>query len=888
MPLLAEPSVSPIGRPRIHVDGHETHVLSAGWQAACSVPGLHPDMDGLDGLHWLPARVPGTAAGVLRDAGLWRLDESHGFDEEDWWFRTSFTAEPARAGEEVSLHLDGIATVAEVYFNGERVLESDSMFAAHAVPVEELMAEVSGGETPRNELAICCRALAPLLAESRRPRARWRTRLVAERNLRFFRTMLLGRTPGFAPGPAAVGPWRTVSIERRRRLIVEELALGPRIDGESGVLSVLARLRPLDGELLGSVEVELNGPSGVHRAQLALSDEAEDCITHGELVVPDVRRWWPHTHGEPTLHDVRLLVGWRARQGDGLDSDEQAQIVIDAGRVGFRDLTYGPEPVHDLERDGLDLHVNGVRVFARGAVWTPIDMVTLAPCEHELRGTLTQVCEAGMNMLRLPGTSAYETSTFHDLCDELGILVWQDFMFANFDYPIADEHFRATVTREATEVMCALGGRPSLAVVCGNSEVEQQVTMLGLDPALARGELFDELLPGLVSESGVDALYAPSAPCGGELPFRTDRGIANYYGVGSYLRPLDDARRSAVRFAAECLAFSNVPSTEMPALAELADDNPVLKTGIPRDVGADMDFTDVRDHYLRTLFDLDPDALRADDHVRYVELSRILTGEVMAEVFGEWRRAGSPCGGGLVLWLSDLLPGAGWGLIDNRGIPKTAYHHLKRVLAPVAVWTVDEGLDGVVVHVSNDRSVPLVASLRVTLYRDRELRVEDVITPVELEPHSQREWNIETIVGRFVDAAWAYRFGPPEQDAIVVGLERDAGLAVGAETISHAVRFPAGRPLERESPEQLGLAIDVASLTDGGVRLRCSSTRLVYGVHLDTPGFLPSDDGFFIEPGVAHSVTLRPNGQVGTLEQCTLGAVNMDGQLELQRAASRR
>ena len=120
-------------------------------------------------------------------------------------------------------------------------------------------------------------------------------------------------------------------------------------------------------------------------------------------------------------------------------------IVVDAGRVGFRDLAFGPEPDHDLERDGLDLHVNGVRVFARGAVWTPIDTVGLLPASDELRATLTQVREAGMNMLRLPGTSAYETSTFHDLCDELGILVWQDFMFANFDYPIADEHFRATV-----------------------------------------------------------------------------------------------------------------------------------------------------------------------------------------------------------------------------------------------------------------------------------------------------------------------------------------------------------------------------------------------------------------------------------------------------------
>jgi beta-mannosidase len=593
--------------------------------------------------------------------------------------------------------------------------------------------------------------------------------------------------------------------------------------------------------------------------------------------VPAVERWWPHTHGEPVLHDVRVLV-----------NGAHTQIVVDAGRVGFRELAFGPSPTHDVEQDGLDLHVNGVRVFARGAVWTPIDAITMAPSEHELRAELLRVREAGMNMLRLPGTGAYETSTFHDLCDELGILVWQDFMFANFDYPIEDENFRASVTREAADVLGGLGGRPSLAVLCGNSEVEQQVAMLGLDPSLGRGELFGELLPALVRESGVDALYVPSAPCGGELPFRPDRGIANYYGVGGYRRPLEDARRSEVRFAAECLAFSNVPcqalAEAMPidAPGESADENQVLRTGIPRDVGADWDFRDVSDHYLGVLFDLDPQKLRRTDRERYLELSRAATGEVMAEVFGEWRRAASPCGGGLVLWLRDLLPGAGWGLIDSRGVPKMPYHHLKRALAPVAVWTVDEGLGGVVAHVANDDPAPLVASLRVTLYRDREFRVEEAVTPIELEPHSQGEWNVETVIGHFVDAAWAYRFGPPAQDAIVVSLERDGGSDGGPpKMISQAVRFPAGRPLQREPPEQLGLTVETTLLAGGDVRLALGSRRLAYGVHIDAPGFLSSDDGFFIEPGGGRNVTLRPTGREGSPAPATLGALNMHGHLDL-------
>jgi beta-mannosidase len=682
----------------VRVDGHERLDLGEGWRVAACAPDACAVPGGTDGLDWVPASVPGTAAGALRDAGLWDFGAERDFDAEDWWFRTEFDAAPAADGEVVLLRLDGVATVHEAFLNGERIGGGESMFAAASIDIGAKLRE------GRNELAIRCLALGPRLGTKRRPRARWRTRLVDNR-LRFHRTMLLGRCPGFAPGPAAVGPWRSVWIERRRRLAVAALALRTRCEGEDGVLSVAATVRGLGGFDVSAADLVVSG-AGEAEGELTVRPADDGAVEiRGEVRVPDAPHWWPHTHGEPALHTVRLRV-----------AGEAGEVGIDAGRVGFRELRPGAATEHDVLRDGIDLHVNGVRVFARGAVWTPDDFVGMAPDRERLRAALLRVREAGMNMIRLPGIGAYESRDFHDLCDELGILVWQDFMFANLDYPLADEGFRAAVEAEAREALATVAGRPSLAVLCGNSEVEQQVAMLGLDPAIGRGELFGELLPGALAASGADAIYVPSAPSGGARPFRPDAGVANYYGVGGYRRPLADARLAGVRFAAECLAFANVPDEAgveaiLPgASADVVVHHPRWKAGVPRDAGSGWDFDDVRDHYLRELFGVEAAELRRYDHERYLELSRAVPAEAMSAVFGEWRRGASPCGGGLVLWLRDLMPGAGWGLVDHSGTAKEPLRELRSALAPTAVWLTDEGLAGVGVHVANDGPEPLAST----------------------------------------------------------------------------------------------------------------------------------------------------------------------------------
>jgi beta-mannosidase len=701
---------------------------------------------------WIDAVVPGTVGDVRGGDDL---------DQHDWVFRTEFEAEAAGAAW---LHAGGIATYADVALNGDVVLTTTSMFLAHDVPVEL--------RKGTNELTITCRALAPLLAQPRKPRARWRTRL-ADNALRWHRTMLLGRMPGLAPSPAAVGPWRPVEI--RREPPPPRVTLLPRVEGDDGVL--LARSDRV-------VEVEFEGET------VTVEGEAE-------LRVANVRRWWPHTHGAPELYDVRV--------GD------------EVRRVGFRTLEIG---------DPFAIVVNDVPVFARGAVWTPVAGAT--------RRTLELARDAGMNIVRVVGTAAYEDAAFHDACDELGLLVWQDFMFASMDYPVADPEFRALVEAEARQALATVAGRPSLAVLCGNSEVEQQVAMLGLDPALGRGELFGELLPALAEELCPGVRYVPSAPSGGAMPFRPGEGVAHWFGVSGYRRPLSDARLAAVRFAAECLAFSHLGD----------DDDPGSDEGVPADNGADWTFRDVREHYLRE------DGLE--------------TGEVAAEVFGEWRRAASPCAGGIVLWLRDLRPGAGWGLIDHAGRPKAALGHLRRALAPVAVWTTDEGQSGIAVHVANDTAEPLRARLRIALYANGETPVGEASEDVALGPHDAVSHDVEGKLGRFTDINWTYRFGPPAQDVVVATLEGEDGAP-----LSQAFRFPVGPPRERETAEALGL-----SATRDGDVVNLRADRVVRGVRLR--GVPADDDAFCLEPGHPRRVGIGVSDGPLVVE-----ALNLDGTVEV-------
>ncbi|MEO6774867.1 MAG: glycoside hydrolase family 2 protein [Kofleriaceae bacterium] len=782
--------------------------LEHGWEVAIASAGSHADPSDLAGLAWRPAKVPGTIASAL--------GEDRDCDGDDVWWRAPLGAE-LTAG--CVLGFDGIATLWDAWVDGVHVASGESMWARAEVRLEHVA----------RQLVIRCRSLTAELAK-KRPRPRWKVPMLEQQQLRWIRTTLLGRTPGWSPPCPAVGPWRPVWLEQR----VHELGdvrIAARVVGDTGAVEVSLGAVPLADRI--SVIVE----RGEQRATAELGHTAEGWS--GVVTLADVVRWWPHTHGEPALYAVALAIHHGAHRDR-----------VELGRIGFR----------TLEVEGYQVRVNGVPVFCRGACWTPLDARALSATPAQYDAAVAQLCAAGMNMVRIGGTMTYEDDALYDALDARGVLLWHDLMFANMDYP-EDATFVATVRAEVDAEIARIASRPSLAIVCGNSEGEQQAAMWGAPRERWAPPLFHTILPEVVHARAPGVAYVPSSATsdlgdgGGEFPHASNAGPSSYYGVGAYLRPLEDARRAEVVFASECLAFANIPAPSGLPGDGVRAHHALWKRRAPRDLGAGWDFDDVRDHYVKLLFGVDPVQLRAFDHERYLELGRHATGEVMARTFGEWRRARSVTRGGLVWFLRDLWPGAGWGVVDAHGRPKLAWYALRRALAPVALAISDEGTNGLAVHVVNDGAAEVTRVLELVLWRG-DAEVGRGSREVAVPARGAIELGANALFDGFFDLSYAYRFGPP-------------GVHVIHARFGEAEQFwfPAGLSAAR------GLDVGLSAQLDGDV-LTVSAQRFAQFVTIDAPGWLPSDDGFHLAPGQRRAIAMTHTG--GPIKPGTITAINAE------------
>ena len=379
--------------------------VDSGWDYVSLVPNqalIPTDLANLP-LTWQPAVVPGTVAGSHQATGIFKFGELN-YDEQDYWYRCQITLPRA---EFVALYFGGLATLAEVYWNDELILSSNNMFQSHWVDM-----------TYKQKFGILHIRFRSLKTELvvKRPRPRWRTRLVDQQQLRWLRTTLLGRIAPWSPPVAPVGPFRGISIYSGDKVFVKQSQVSASLDGSRGVIHTSITLQMLGNGFLTKATLR----AGSNSELIQFTDIGDGLFrTECSVHIENPPLWWPHTHGTPALIDVSLEL-------EGSDFT----TVLELGRTGFRSVDV------DQQQGSFTIIVNNIPIFCRGACWTPTDVIALSADSKSMRATLLAARNAGMNMLRIFGSMLYESDEFYKTCDELGIMVWQDFMFSNMDYPL--------------------------------------------------------------------------------------------------------------------------------------------------------------------------------------------------------------------------------------------------------------------------------------------------------------------------------------------------------------------------------------------------------------------------------------------------------------------
>ena len=790
-----------------------------------------------ENLVFQPAIVPGTITQLVDSTTAAILDQ------QDHWLKAIFSADSSD-GESTCLQFEGLLTHAEVFLNNVLILKSFNAFHTHLIDITNLL-------KTNNTLSICFRAIGPILFQ-KHPRARFPTRLINQRHLRFIRTPTLGYMAGFASEAKLVGAFRPIKLIKQRQYIVQSAQVSTRLNSEnSGVIAIklilqyLAKM-PMNG-CLQVIDEEadaqiLNCPVNIH-----VVDGLAHCVLNAEIV--NIKAYWPHTHGASKRYLFKLLL-----QSNG------AQDEIHLGRYGFRNIT-------QVNKESFALQINHTPLFLRGACWTPMNPLSLQTAPAELRQRLLLLKQAGINILRLPGNMPYECDEFYEMCDEFGMLIMQDFAFTNFDYPEDNADFVASITREAITFLAKHGNRACLTVLAGNSEVAQQAVMMGIGLDKIHNTTFDDVLKEICTQYAPNVPYVSSSPNSDNIPFHAGRGTSHYYGVGGYKRSLEDARLFKGQFIAECLAFSHVP--ENTSLYQFFNNefmpthHPRWKEGVPRDNGSGWDFTDITDFYIELLFDINPTQLRITEPQRYLDFCRATSCEVVERTMNILRADSRQGRAALVWYLHDLKQGAGWGYIDSLGVPKSAFYGLARASQTTTILYVDEGLEGLAAYIAHDGAKQLDCQLEIALITSQGIILEQKIQAMLFSPRSVTRVNIDVFLSRFVDSSYAYKFGARSFVACVAKLVSADGQVIAQKTYADPI-------VTLEKQCELTLTAHAKQIEKNSYVLTISSNKPAFFVTINAISCILSDNYVHVMPHFDTRISLQM-----TEQQALHGRVNV-------------
>lgn len=412
------------------------------------------------------------------------------------------------------------------------------------------------------------------------------------------------------------------------------------------------------------------------------------------LVIADPVLWWPAGQGAQVLHDLVLTGGG-------------ARVVK---RIGLRDLKLVSEP--DAAGRSFGVQVNGRAVFAKGANWIPADALFGRITVEGVRALLQSAVDANMNMLRVWGGGRYEPDWYYDLCDELGLMVWQDFMFACHLYPSTPE-FLADVDAEVRDVVARISHHACIALWCGDNELIGALTWFpesraDRDRYLVNYDRLNRTVEAALHETLPGANWWPSSPSPGPLAFGDawhddSSGDMHFWSVWHEGRDFDHYRDVSPRFCSE-FGFQSYPS--LTAIARFADPkdwniaSPVMESH-QKNPGGNARIAETMFRYFRFPVDF----------ANFVYVSQVQQGLAIKTAVTHWRSLKPHCQGTLYWQLNDTWPVCSWSSLDHGGNWKLLHHMAARFYAPVTVVAVPQA-GGIVLRAVNDR--PEAVTLTVT------------------------------------------------------------------------------------------------------------------------------------------------------------------------------
>lgn len=617
---------------------------------------------------WLPAKVPGSVYAALLECGrmedpFWRDNENAAFElmEHDYIFARDFEITAAQlACDALLLNCNGLDTIATIYVNGARLGYCDNMHRTWTFDVKPLVHEGS------NHIEIY---FSSPLRYMREKYAQCPVEGSCDCTTGFPHIRKAHCMMGWDWGPRLpdAGIWRKIEL-----LSVEGARLiGVRVHQSHANGQVTLSFEP-EIERYGApdakygIHVELTAPDG----SALESDGAPIVVEHPQL-------WWPNGYGAQPLYQLAVTL----TDGDkALDSWQR--------RIGLRTLTMARDK--DEWGESFTLEVNGVKAFSMGADYIPEDNILSRVTPERTRRLLEDCKLANYNSIRVWGGGYYPDDWFYDACDELGLVVWQDFMFACAMYELTPE-FDANIRAEFVDNIRRLRHHASLGLWCGNNEMEIGTIekWYSYTPKQYADyiKMYEYILPQVLREHDPDTFYWPASPSSGggfDDPSDPNRGDVHYWVVWHGNKPFTEYRKHLFRYVSE-FGFQSFPCMRTIESFTLPEDRNIFSYIMEKHQRNDAANGKIMNYMAQTfLYPTSFDAM--------LYASQLLQAEAIRYGVEHWRRNRGRCMGAIYWQVNDCWPVASWSSIDYFGRWKALHYAAKRFFAPVLLSCAEEGV----------------------------------------------------------------------------------------------------------------------------------------------------------------------------------------------------